>query len=68
MKLFALLGAAMELIDLSRDLSHRTQAHPSHPPVIFTVRGDHSEEKAAGNTVFTSKALSLAMSDHAGFT
>lgn len=56
----------MELIDLSRDLFHRTQAHPSHPPVIIGVWGDHSEKKSAGKTVFTSKALSLAMSDHAG--
>jgi kynurenine formamidase len=56
----------MELIDLSRELFHRTQAHPSHPPVIVTVWGDHSEKKVAGNTVFTSKALSIAMSDHAG--
>lgn len=56
----------MELIDLSRDLFHRTQAHPSHPPVIITVWGDHSEKKVAGGTVFTSKALSIAMSDHAG--
>ena len=56
----------MELIDLSRDLFHRTQAHPSHPPVIINVWGDHSEKKVAGNTVFTSKALSIAMSDHAG--
>jgi kynurenine formamidase len=56
----------MEFIDLSRELFHRTAAHPSHPPVIITVWGDHSEKKAAGNTVFTSKALSIAMSDHAG--
>ena len=27
----------MELIDLSRELFHRTQTHPSHPPVIVTV-------------------------------
>ncbi len=32
----------------------------------MTVWNDHSEPKRAGNTVFTSKALSLAMSDHAG--
>jgi kynurenine formamidase len=56
----------MELIDLSRELFHRTQVHPSHPPVIVTVWGDHSEKKYAGNTVFTSKALSIAFSDHAG--
>jgi kynurenine formamidase len=56
----------MELIDLSRDLFHRTQVHPSHPPVVMTVWGDHSEKKVAGNTTFTSKALSIAFSDHAG--
>jgi kynurenine formamidase len=56
----------MELIDLSRELFHRTQVHPSHPPVIMTVWGDHSEKKIAGNTVFSSKALSIAFSDHAG--
>jgi kynurenine formamidase len=56
----------MELIDLSRELFHRTQVHPSHPPVIISVWGDHTEKKVAGNTVFTSKALSIAFSDHAG--
>ena len=56
----------MELIDLSREIFHRTQTHPSHPPVVMTVWGDHSEKKVAGNTVFTSKAMYLSMSDHAG--
>jgi len=56
----------MELIDLSRDLFHRTQVHPSHPPVMITVWNDHSEKKIAGNTVFTSKALALSLSDHSG--
>ena len=56
----------MEIIDLSREIFHRTQTHPSHPPVIMTVWNDHSEQKRAGNTVFTSKALSIAFSDHAG--
>lgn len=55
-----------EFIDLSREIFHRTQTHPSHPPVIMTVWNDHSEKKVAGSTAFTSKALSLAMSDHAG--
>jgi kynurenine formamidase len=56
----------MEIIDLSRELFHRTQTHPSHPPVIMTVWNDHSEKKVAGDTVFTSKALSIVLSDHAG--
>ena len=56
----------MEMIDLSRDLFHRTQTHPAHPPVIISVWYDHAEKKRAGNTEFSSKALSIAFSDHAG--
>jgi kynurenine formamidase len=56
----------MEIVDLSREIFHRTQTHPSHPPVVMTVWNDHTEEKRAGNTVFTSKAMYLSMSDHAG--
>ncbi len=56
----------MKLIDLSREIYHRTPAHPTHPPVIATVWYDHSEEKQAGATKFSSKALNLSMSDHAG--
>ena len=56
----------MRLVDLSRELYHRTPAHPSHPPVVMTVWNDHDEIKRAGNTSFTSKALYLSLSDHAG--
>src|SRR6056297_354799 len=56
----------MKLIDLSREIHHRTPAHPSHPPVVTTVWNDHSETKRAGDTSFSSKALYLSLSDHAG--
>jgi kynurenine formamidase len=56
----------MELIDLSREIHHRTQVHPSHPPVVIATWYDHSEKKRAGNTDFSSKALSISFSDHAG--
>ena len=56
----------MEMIDLSREIYHRTQTHPSHPPVVMTTWNDHTEKKVAGNTTFTSKALWIAFSDHAG--
>jgi kynurenine formamidase len=56
----------MELIDLSRELYHRTQVHPAHPPVVVTVWYDHDEKKRAGNTDFSSKALALSLSDHSG--
>jgi kynurenine formamidase len=56
----------MQLIDLSREIHHRTPAHPSHPPVVMTVWNDHDEIKKAGATEFTSKACYLSLSDHAG--
>lgn len=56
----------MPLIDLSREIHHRTPTHPSHPPVVTSIWNDHREIKRAGDTQFTSKALYLSMSDHAG--
>ncbi len=56
----------MELIDLSREIFHRTQVHPSHPPVVVATWYDHDEKKRAGSTEFSSKALSISFSDHAG--
>jgi kynurenine formamidase len=59
-------GGPMKLIDLSRELYHRTPAHPSHPPIAVATWYDHDEVKTAGSTRFSSKALFLSMSDHAG--
>jgi len=56
----------VQLIDLSREIHHRTQVHPSHPPVVMTVWNDHDEIKRAGDFEFSSKAMSIAFSDHAG--
>ncbi|HEY1781687.1 MAG TPA: cyclase family protein [Roseiarcus sp.] len=56
----------MELIDLSRELFHRTPVHPSHPPVVMTIWDDHDKKVRAGDTVFSSKAFSISLSDHAG--
>ena len=56
----------MQLIDLSREIHHRTPTHPNHPPVVMSVWNDHSEVKQAGATKFTSKALHITLSDHAG--
>ena len=56
----------MELIDLSREIHHRAAVHPAHPPVVMTTWYDHDEVKRAGDTVFSSKALSISFSDHAG--
>jgi kynurenine formamidase len=54
----------MQFVDLSRELHHRTPAHPSHPPVVMAVWNDHGEVKQAGKTRFTSKSMTLTLSDH----
>jgi kynurenine formamidase len=54
----------MKIIDLSREIYHRTPVHPAHPPVIFSVWYDHDEKKSAGATTFSSKLLNISMNDH----
>jgi hypothetical protein len=56
----------VQFIDLSREIYHRTPTHPSHPPVVVGTWYDHDEIKRAGATRFSSKALHVSMSDHAG--
>jgi hypothetical protein len=51
----------MEMIDLSREIYHRTQTHPSHPPVMMTIWNDHTEKKVAGNTT---SCLSVTFRKH----
>ncbi|KAF7190293.1 Kynurenine formamidase [Pseudocercospora fuligena] len=54
-----------KLVDLSRELYHRSPAHPFHPPVVITPWDTH-QPKQAGNTILRSASYALAMSDHAG--
>ena len=56
----------MEIVDLSRELYHRTPTHPSHPPVVIKVWNDHDEKVTAGKTTVSSKALYISISDHSG--
>jgi kynurenine formamidase len=54
------------LIDLSREIHHRTPTHPSHPPVTMMRWNSHDEVKQAEDVVFTSASLFMTMGDHAG--
>ena len=59
----------MEIVDLTRELYHRTQAHPNHPPVVVTAwRWDDANGKPreSNRTTNRGKALYLSFSDHAG--
>ncbi len=56
----------MRLIDLSRELYHRTPTHPSHPPVVLTDWNTHDEIKQDAEVTFTSRSMVMSMGDHAG--
>lgn len=54
------------LIDLSRDIEHRMQGFPTHPPVIVTEFGSHDDVRDTQGVDFFSATLALSLSDHAG--
>ncbi|GAB7360252.1 hypothetical protein MBLNU230_g8012t1 [Neophaeotheca triangularis] len=54
-----------QIIDLSRELYHRSLAHPFHPPVIITPWDTH-QPKTAGNATLRSASYAVSFSDHAG--
>lgn len=53
------------IVDLSRELYHRSPAHPFHPPVVITPWDTHQPKKA-GNTILRSASYAVSFSDHAG--
>ncbi|KAK9235217.1 kynurenine formamidase [Lipomyces kononenkoae] len=54
-----------KIIDLSREIYHRSPAHPFHPPVCITPWDTHQPMKA-GNTIFRTASYAISFSDHAG--
>lgn len=56
----------MALIDLSRELYHRTPTLPNHPPVIMTEYGTHADIRRDGDVTFSSRTMVMTMGDHSG--
>lgn len=56
----------MKLVDLSREIHHRTPTHPSHPPVTMGRWNWHDEKKYADDVEFSSASLFMTLGDHAG--
>ncbi len=56
----------MTLIDLSREITHRMQGFPTHPPVIITEFGRHDDIRETFGLKYSSATMYLSMSDHAG--
>ncbi len=56
----------MKLVDLSRELYHRTPTHPSHPPVTMMDWNTHAEIRRDADVTFSSRSMVMSMGDHAG--
>jgi kynurenine formamidase len=56
----------MKLIDLSREIYHRTPTMANHPPCVITRFSTHEEIRRAGDVVFSSATMFISMGDHTG--
>src|SRR5881396_2428407 len=57
---------AMRIIDLSRELYHRTPSYPGQPPVIHGVWKTHAEAFADSGNVHGNSVMYFSMPDHGG--
>ena len=56
----------MKIVDLSRELYHKTPTYPGHPPVIHGVWTTHEESFVASGHVHGLSSMYISMPDHAG--
>ncbi|MEM8743719.1 MAG: cyclase family protein [Pseudomonadota bacterium] len=56
----------MTLIDLSREITHRMQGFPTHPPVIISEFGRHDDVRETFGLKYSSATMYISMGDHAG--
>ena len=56
----------MRIVDLSRDLYHRTPSYPGQPPIIHGVWKTHEESLADNNGVHGNMVMHFSMPDHGG--
>jgi len=58
--------STMRIVDLSRELYHRTPSYPGHPPVIHGVWKTHEEAFVDSGNVQGNGVMFFSMSDHGG--
>ena len=56
----------MRIIDLSRELYHRTPTYPGQPPIIHGVWKTHEEAFAESGNVQGNSVMFFSMPDHGG--
>jgi kynurenine formamidase len=61
-----LKGPAVKIVDLSRELYHRTPSYPGHPPIIHGMWKSHEDSLADSGGVYGLASMFLSMADHGG--
>jgi kynurenine formamidase len=56
----------MKIVDLSRELYHRTPSYPGHPPIIHGAWKNHEEALAESGNVWGLASMFISMADHGG--
>ena len=56
----------MRIVDLSRDLYHRTPSYPGQPPIIHGIWKTHEEAFAESGNVQGNSVMYFSMPDHGG--
>src|SRR5207248_4854212 len=56
----------VKIVDLSRELYHRTPSYPGHPPVIHGIWKSHEEALADSRNVYGLSSMFISMPDHGG--
>ena len=56
----------MRIVDLSRELYHRTPSYPGQPPIIHGVWKTHEEAFAESGNVQGNSVMFFSMPDHGG--
>jgi len=64
--LFLQGSVAVRIVDLSRELYHRTPSYPGHPPVMHGIWKTHEESLAESGNVYGLSSMFVSMPDHAG--
>ena len=56
----------MKIVDLSRELYHRTPSYPGQPPIIHGVWKTHEEAFADSGNIQGNSVMYFSMPDHGG--
>ena len=56
----------MKIVDLSRELYHRTPSYPGHPPIMHGMWKDHADSLKDSGNVWGLSSMFISMPDHGG--